>query len=96
MKTEHKEAGRGRLIRVRAIRLRAFLGATTFLHHDTARQVRRRVCARLADLRRHRHASLYVVSPLRVIFDRSSQSCVPVHVRFALKADLWRDRQKPR
>ena len=29
-----------------------------------------------------------------VIFDRSGQSCVPVHVRFALKADLWRDKAK--
>ena len=29
---------------------------------DTARQVRRRVRARLADLRRHRHAALYVVT----------------------------------
>jgi len=33
---------------------------------------------------------------LWVIFDRFGQSCVPVRVRFALKADLWRDRQKAR
>ena len=33
---------------------------------DLARQVRRRVRARLADLRRHRHAALYLVSSVRV------------------------------